>query len=379
MRMTRTMPGKLLFALFISFFLFAGSVFAEPDLGAEEIIPGQYIVVLNDTVSDADQVEEELTGRARAERLQSYRYAIRGFSARLSADAAAALASDPRVAFVSEDRTVSIIDAESRIAEREAKAAERVRDIVEARQGNDAVAEASRDVSQARRTRPIVSTPSSSQTLPTGIDRINAEGKTNNGEGVHVAVIDTGIASHPDLDLNIAGGKNCLWSGDYRDQNGHGSWSSVICGLDFVASKGPANGGPISVANLSLGGSGASDNNCGFSNNDDLHRAVCRVRDAGITLVVAAGNSGKDAAQAIPAAYNDAVITVSALVDTDGKPNGNGSSTGSGAAALFIAANPGALWSDVRVALIGNGEGIGAGHTDPSGKHPENVLRADSL
>lgn len=464
MRMTRTMPGKLLFALFISFFLFAGSVFAEPELGAEEIIPGQYIVVFNDTVSDADQVEEELTGRARAERLQSYRYAIRGFSARLSADAAAALASDPRVAFVGEDRTVSIIDAESRIAEREAKAAERVRDIVEARQGNDAVAEASRDVSQARRNRPIVSTPSSSQTLPTGIDRINAEGKTNNGEGVHVAVIDTGIASHPDLDLNIAGGKNCLWSGDYRDQNGHGthvagtiaaldntlgvvgvapeaklwsvrvldkngngSWSSVICGLDFVASKGPANGGPISVANLSLGGSGASDNNCGFSNNDALHRAVCRVRDAGITLVVAAGNSGKDAAQAIPAAYNDAVITVSALVDTDGKPNGNGSSTGygaddtfasfsnwgapvdigapgvninstwlsggyktisgtsmasphvAGAAALFIAANPGALWSDVRAALIGNGEGIGAGHTDPSGKHSENVLRADSL
>ncbi|RJQ35612.1 peptidase S8, partial [Candidatus Parcubacteria bacterium] len=138
-------------------------------------------------------------------------------------------------------------------------------------------------------------------------------------------------------------------------------------------------------------------------------------------------NSNADATKSVPAAYDDAVITVSALADSDGKEGGLGSGTSygaddtfasfsnwgtpvdigapgvsiystwlkkeyktisgtsmasphvAGAAALYIAANPGALWSDVRAALIGNGEATGAGHTDPSGKHPENVLRADNL
>ena len=50
-----------------------------------------------------------------------------------------------------------------------------------------------------------------------------------------------------------------------------------------------------------------------------------------------------------------------------------------GAAALYVAKNPGATWSTVRDALVSLGEPLGAGHSDPSGKHPEPVLRADTL
>src|SRR3989344_5664755 len=71
-------------------------------------VPGQYIVVLKDSVMDADAVQEDLERSSRAERLDTYRYALRGFSARLTSEAAEKLAHDPRVEFVSEDRMVSI-------------------------------------------------------------------------------------------------------------------------------------------------------------------------------------------------------------------------------------------------------------------------------
>jgi len=448
-------PVFIVVSLLFAALLLIGVAVSALEEGADNRIPGQYIVVLNDSVADPDAVEEELVGRVRAERFLSYRHALRGFSARLSPEAVIELENDPRVAFVSEDRVVSIVEREDLRTNREPR--------TETERGADV--EADRSAPTRRPDSSTEPTSSATQVLPTGVDRINAENKANNGAGVHVAVIDTGISlDHPDLKNNIVGGKNCSSGTSYNDGNGHGthvagtiaaldnsigvvgvapeaklwavrvlnnsgtgSWSTVICGLDFVASKGPANGGPITVANMSLGGGGTSDNNCGFSNNDALHKAVCRVRDAGVTLVVAAGNSNADATKSVPAAYNDAVITVSALVDSNGTSGGGGPSTSygaddtfasfsnwgapvdigapgvniystwlkkgyksisgtsmasphaAGAAALYLATNPGALWSEVRDALIGSGEGIGTGHTDPSGKHPENVLRADFL
>src|SRR3989344_4431977 len=448
-------PVFIVVSLLFAALLLIGVAVSALEEGADNRIPGQYIVVLNDSVTDVDRAEEELTRQARGERLLSYRHALRGFSARLSPEAALELANDPRVAFVSEDRVVSIVEREDSRTDREPR--------TETERGIDVEGERS----SASRHRDFLDTAVStaSQTLPTGIDRINAENKANKGAGVHVAVIDTGVSlDHPDLKNNIAGGKNCSSGTSYNDGDGHGthvagtiaaldnsigvvgvapeaklwavrvlnnsgtgSWSTVICGLDFVTSKAPANGGPITVANMSLGGGGTSDNNCGFSNNDALHKAVCRVRDAGVTLVVAAGNSNADATKSVPAAYNDAVTTVSSLADSNGTSGGGGPSTSygadntfasfsnggapvdigapgvniystwlkkgyksisgtsmasphaAGAAALYLATNPGALWSEVRDALIGSGEILGSGHTDQSGKHPENVLLTDFL
>lgn len=440
-------------------------IFGQDARERESRIPDQYIVVLKDSVADVDAAEQEIISRAHGERLDSYRNALRGFSARFSATELASVASDPRVAFVSEDRVVSIADARSA----------RARDVEIARNDRRNPAPPPPPppppaeppptqpppTEESHNSQPVIQ----SQSLPTGIDRIDAEGKVNQGAGVHVAVIDTGIqTSHPDLKGNIVGGKNCSTGTSYNDGNGHGthvagtiaaldngsgvvgvapsaklwavrvlnnsgsgSWSSVICGIDFVTSKAPSKGGPITVANLSLGGSGVSDDNCGNSNNDALHKAICRARDAGVTIVVAAGNSGANAANFIPAAYNDAVITVSALADSDGAPGGGGAPTAygaddtfasfsnwgtpvdigapgvyiystwiksgyktisgtsmasphaAGAAALYKATHPAALWSEVRDVLVAAGEALGAEHTDPSGRHPEPVLQADTL
>jgi subtilisin len=200
------------------------------------------------------------------------------------------------------------------------------------------------------------------QTLPTGINRIDADQNppakidgVDERVDVDVAVLDTGITA--DSDLNVAGGISCL-AGDtsYADDNGHGThvagtigaldndsgvvgvapgarlwavkvldadssgWrSDVICGLDWVA----ANSGTIDVVNMSLGG-GGSDSSC--SGDDALHGAICRVVDGGVPVIVSAGNDGMDAANVVPAAY-DEVITVSALADSDGLPGGVGAAT----------------------------------------------------
>jgi subtilisin len=199
------------------------------------------------------------------------------------------------------------------------------------------------------------------QTLPTGINRIDGESSTTiSGDGsgslssINVAVIDSGIdLKHPDL--NVVGGKNCstgrsyadgnghgthvagiigakdngigvvgvvpgarLWSVRVLDNTGYGSWSSIICGINFVTK----NARTIKVANMSLGGDG-TDTGC---NDGGLHQAVCNAVKAGVTIVAAAGNEAMDVANHVPAAF-DEVITVSAMADYDGLPGGLASST----------------------------------------------------
>ncbi len=297
----------------------------------------------------------------------------------------------------------------------------------------------------------------SAQTTPNGIKRINAtQNATARIDGVDervdidVAVLDTGVAAHSDL--NIVGGTDCTGSGSYSDPHGHGThvagtigaldngsgvvgvapgariWSVkvlnaqgsgygswIMCGIDWVT----ANAGTIDVANMSLGGktSYADDNNCGLTNRDVMHQAVCESVQAGVTYVVAAGNDGADAAGYFPASYNE-VITVSALVDTDGKSGGLGGSTSAGAddtlasfsnygadvdviapgvsilstsrtggtatmsgtsmasphvagaAALYKAVNPSATPSAVRTALISSGSTTGWSGDRDSTKEP---------
>ena len=197
-------------------------------------------------------------------------------------------------------------------------------------------------------------------TLPTGVDRVEADASASAGIGgdggrvdADVAVLDTGIANHPDLD--VAGGERCIGDGGYGDGDGHGthvagtvgalddgqgvvgvapgarlwavkvlgddgsgSWSSVICGLDWVY----ANRATIDVVNMSLGGAG-DDGSCAA---DPLHRAICAVVDGGVPVVVAAGNDGANAAGQVPATFEE-VITVSAFTDFDGAAGGNSEAT----------------------------------------------------
>jgi subtilisin family serine protease len=102
---------------------------------------------------------------------------------------------------------------------------------------------------------------------------------------------------------------------------GSGTSAQVICGIDWVAANAAALN--IKVANMSLGGSGSNDNNCGNSNGDAEHKAICNAVSQGVTFVVAAGNSAVNFSSQTPAAYPE-VLTVTAVSDSDGQSGGTG-------------------------------------------------------
>ncbi len=277
--------------------------------------PAPYVVVLNDS-ADAAALAPVQADRFGFDVGHVYTAALQGYSATMTPAVAAALEASPTVRWVQKDVAVK----------------------------------------------------TDAQTTPTGIDRANADlsptAKINGADervNVDVAVIDTGAdLTHPDLNIYKAGAKNCsIGAINANDMHGHGThvsgtigaidngsgvvgmapgariWpvkvltdagtglnSDVICGIDYVT----ANASKIEVANMSLGGDGADDQNCGNTNNDAMHKAICKSVAAGITYVVAAGNDSEDAKNSTPAAY-DEVITVSALADFNGKPGGGAAST----------------------------------------------------
>ena len=282
--------------------------------GAPSTATGQYIVVLADGVS-ASATADDHARRYGTSVTHVYSHALHGYSATMSEAAAKRLARDDEVASVAPDQPVSIV----------------------------------------------------AQSLPTGVNRVDAElsptakiNGTDERVDVDVAVLDTGVdLDHPDLNVYTAGAKNCSTGRSADDGNGHGThvagtigaldntigvvgvtpgariwpvrvlnpagsgaWSSVICGIDYVT----AHASEIEVANMSLGGSGSDDGNCGRTNNDALHQAICASVAAGVTYAAAAGNESDDAANHVPAAY-DEVITVSALADFNGLPGGGAAAT----------------------------------------------------
>jgi subtilisin len=288
-------------------FFTAALTFAGTALGGR--IAGQYIVVVKGGY-DSRAVAREHARAAGADVLYTYKSALNGYTARLTPAGLRVVRADSRVAFVSADHTVHAL----------------------------------------------------AQTLPTGVNRIQGDssstvsGNGSGSVGTAVAVLDTGIdTAHPDL--NVVGGKNCSSGSSYKDGNGHGthvagtiaakddgsgvvgmapgaplyavrvlnnagsgSWSSIICGINWVTANAAAK--RIKVANMSLGGSG-SDGSCG---SNGLHKAVCNSVAAGVTYVVAAGNSNANFANFVPATY-DQVLTVTAIADFNGAPGGGAGAT----------------------------------------------------
>lgn len=195
------------------------------------------------------------------------------------------------------------------------------------------------------------------QTIPTGIRRIrgqfsSASSGNETGEvNVVVGVIDTGINSaHPDLRVEASHGFGYptgeddnghgthvagtiaardnrfgvvgvapgarLWALKSLNAQGQGLLSDTIAALDFVA----ANAGIVRVVNLSLNTA---------SINNTFNAAVARAVNAGVSVVVSAGNGGIDASTVSPSS-EPLAITVAALIDTDGQPGGLGGNTQGG-------------------------------------------------
>ena len=286
--------------------------------GPGDVIPGRYIVVVNEGYAPSQVAADHA-----ALPLHVYTVAARGFAARLSQAKVDALLADPRVNNVVPDRVVSLLCHKPQ----------------HSCNGGGG-------------------TTTSSQVLPAGVKRVGADQVwgTTTGNGVGVAVVDTGLDfNHTDLSVaascftaftscqddhghgthvggTIAARNNTqgvvgvapnatLYAVKVLDQNGSGTWSGVIAGVEWVTQNAGTLG--IKVANMSLGGSGSNSANCGDPNldgviDDPLHKAICNSVAAGVTYVVAAGNSASgEISQSVPAAYPE-VMAIASTTAVDG-------------------------------------------------------------
>ena len=273
-----------------------------PDTGIRsataQTVPGQYIVVLQSNVADPATVGRDLVNTAGGSLLRVYSSAIKGFAARLSAPAAAALGSNPLVASVEPDQMMRA-------------------DVTQSMDANGD---------------------------PWGLDRIDQGALplsrtytyTSTGAGVHAYIIDTGIWTlHPEFggrannvfDAYGATGEDCNGHGTHVSGTigaatygvakavslhgvrvlscaGLGLNSDVIAGVDWVT----ANHVNPAVANMSLGG----------GKSPALDQAVTNLYNSGVFLAVAAGNDNVDACTESPSGAAS-VFTVAASTKTDAK------------------------------------------------------------
>ncbi len=166
----------------------------------------------------------------------------------------------------------------------------------------------------------------------------NAYTASSSGTGVRVYILDTGInGNHMEFAGRMLPGFSAFGDNNTADCHGHGThvagtaagaaagvapgawlvpvrvasctgsvaWSSLIAGLDWIASQKATNPSVPMVANVSLGGSLSSS----------LNDAVNRTVQAGVVVVVSAGNSGTDACLQSPAAAAAALTTGATQAD----------------------------------------------------------------
>jgi subtilisin len=292
----------------------AGLALAALPVGAAQaaVTTSGYVVEFRPG-TDAGAATSALTQRLGFSTTFAYRYALPGFAAQLTSTQRSAVAADPAVRRVVPDPTFQAT-------------------------GTEALA--------------------SGESVPAGVRRVGAATTTTAHQAATraVAVLDTGV-DLANADLNVTSGKNCISTGSTaQDDNGHGTnvagivaarnngarvagvapgtriysvkvlnsrqtgtLSQILCGIDWVTANAATLG--IGVANMSIAGTGANDNNCGNTNNDAYHGAICRSVAAGVTYVVAAGNAKVAFTKTVPAAYPE-VLTTTAMSDSNGTAGG---------------------------------------------------------
>jgi subtilisin len=277
-----------------------------PRAGTE--VPDHYIVMLVPGAS-GDAVRRSHDVRSP----KSYQAAFNGFAGEVPSGRLKALQNDPRVAAVIPDRTL---------------------------QGNP-----------GRPGKPTkTTTKTSSETVPEGVRRIGASPTANlgvTGAGVGVAVVDSGVDLRH-TDLNVSDTCFDAFGGDCLDDSGHGTHVSgsiaalrngvgvvgaapgatiygvkvldaesggndslLLAGIDWILTNASRVSPPIRVANFSLGRPGAIDDN------PALHASINALIDAGIVVVVAAGNDpGISSNDRVPAGYPEVITVASSTAVT---------------------------------------------------------------
>lgn len=268
----------------------------EPSLARAGGEREQVIVVFRSDVANPRGLAQQLAAASGGELAYTYEHAIKGMAGSFPSAALDGLRRNPNVAYIEPDGEVTISTTQSN-----------------ATWGLDRI---------DQRDRPLNGTYTYDPT----------------GAGVRAYIIDTGIrASHGEFSGRMLPGYDAVTSGGSADDcNGHGTHvagtvggtvygvakqvhlvpvrvlncqgsgtiSGVVAGVDWVRN----NFDPPAVANMSLGGGASSS----------LDQAVANAVAAGVTFVVAAGNSNRNACNYSPARVASA-ITVGATTSSDAR------------------------------------------------------------
>lgn len=291
--------------------LLTGSV-AAVEVSQDKIneAKNSYIFVFNEDVatSRVPAMASDMAKQHAATVRTTFNKVFKGFSANISAQAAARLATNPAIKYYEQNGIATITVMPDAVANR---------------------------VKTNGRTAPTVP-----QSIPYGITRV---GGGVDATGKHAWIIDTGIdLDHPDLNVGL--GASFVTRGKITadDGNGHGTHVAgtiaainnaigvvgvaanatvhpvrvldksgsgyidwIVKGIDYVAINASAG----DVANMSLGATGHFQS---------LHDAVLNAANLGIKFSVAAGNESDDAEFHEPAHINHAnVYTISAIDEWD--------------------------------------------------------------
>lgn len=335
--------------------------------GAEGV-PGSYIVVFKPTVANVDRNVDEISVAFGITAKFRYRYALTGFAASLPQSAIDALRNDPRIAYIEQDQIAHAVGTQANPpswgldrVDQHPLPLDATYNYNQTGTGIDAYI-----IDTGIR---ITHTDFGGRAV-VGVDEITPGGNANdgNGHGTHVSGT-VGGASY-----GIAKAARLI-AVRVLDNNGSGAYSQVIAGIDWVTNDHTSR---PAVANMSLGGSASSA----------LDQAVRNSIADGVVYCVAAGNSAANVAYYSPARVAEA-ITVAASDSGDGwayfsnygsgvdiiapgvniKSDWNTSDTATntisgtsmatphvtGAAALYLEANPGATPAQVASGLVSIG------------------------
>ncbi|NUV66400.1 MULTISPECIES: S8 family peptidase [unclassified Streptomyces] len=364
-------------------------------------ISDSYIVTLKDSAAKSDSAKgKALAKKYGASIERTYRSALNGYAVEATAAEAKKFAADPAVASVSQNRTFTVSATQTnppswgldRIDQRSLPLDQRYTYPDKAGEGVTAYV-----IDTGVR----ISHSDFGGRAFNGYDAIDNDNvaQDGHGHGTHVAGTVAGTAHGVAKKAKIVGVR-------VLNNQGSGTTAQVVAGIDWVT----ANAVKPAVANMSLGGGADSV----------LDAAVQRSINSGITYAVAAGNESTNANTKSPARVADA-ITVGSTTNTDARssfsnygavvdifaPGSSITSTWStsdtatntisgtsmasphvaGAAAIYLADNPGSTPAQVSAGLVaaattgvvGNpGSGspnrllyVGTGSTNPPDPDPK--------
>ncbi|WP_409237163.1 S8 family peptidase [Streptomyces sp. PA5.6] len=269
--------------------------------GSADAIKGSYLVTLKDGsgLKAATSQGKDLIAEYGGSVQKTFKSALNGYSAKLSAAEARRLAADPAVASVEQNQRLHVDATQSN-----------------APWGLDRIDQAKLPLSGTYTYPDSAGSGVTAYVIDTGVRITHSEisGRAVNGydavDGDNTAQDGNGHGTH--VATTIAGTtygvakKAKIVAVRVLDNNGSGTTAGVVAGIDWVTSNHAA--GAPAVANMSLGG-GASTT---------LDNAVKKSIADGVTYAVAAGNSNTNAANTSPARVPEAV-TVGATSNTDAR------------------------------------------------------------